>query len=70
MKCPLFLTIKVYQDNTTMERLGDCLKEECACFDQARNQCPILSIIQAMIALNSTLVEIAEKIPTYQQSQK
>ena len=55
MKCPLQLTIKVYEDNTTMERLGDCLKEECAWWRKSIEMCAIPDITYRLAEIQARL---------------
>jgi len=70
MKCPLIKKV-VFQELPYVNLVaGDCLKEECAWWDKARGQCVELSKVDAIIAQNSILGEIADKIPTYQQFQR
>ncbi|KKK97624.1 hypothetical protein LCGC14_2650860 [marine sediment metagenome] len=63
MKCPLHLTIKVYPDDTTMERLGDCLKEKCALWGKYRSSQEEESGCCSIPAIALSLTDIMNKMP-------
>lgn len=70
MKCPLCLTIKVYQDNTTMERLGDCLQGECAWWNRFTLECAIPMLALELNHLREYIHRIESKMPHEAQFRK
>jgi len=63
MKCPLFRAANIIEEFDPNWTGDSCLGEECAWWDKDRKQCCELSKIGAMVAQNSILAEIADKIP-------
>jgi len=63
MKCPLMPDKDYSQQLEQKLNPGDCLQEECAWWDKDRKQCSELSKIGALVAINSMLSEIADKLP-------
>ncbi|MBU0847429.1 hypothetical protein KKH23_09625 [Patescibacteria group bacterium] len=63
MKCPLFRAANIIEEFDPNWSGDDCLKEECGWWDKDRKQCSELSKIEALVAINSMLGEIAGKIP-------
>jgi len=64
MKCPLLQRYLIQGEDNALECLDNCLKEECAWWDKDRKQCSELSKTGALVAINSTLDEIAGKMPS------
>ena len=62
MKCPLSLIIKVYQDNTTMERLGDCHEAECAWWDIITERCAVKELAVQLRVVNANLFRLGKNM--------
>jgi len=63
MKCPL-LTDKDY--SVQLERnlnTGDCIKEECAWWDQVYGRCTVLALSQIFTAMGHVLGRIHDQMP-------
>ena len=65
MICPLrSLKSKGCYDQEQYEDL-DCLKEECAWWDKAIEECAPIALNIALCAMGSVLGKIADKLPTH-----
>lgn len=70
MKCPL---LERYVDTTVEPYKGgfrDCLKEECACWSRALNQCDPTGLLPWLVKLIGVLEEMVEKMPHELQFRK
>ncbi len=67
MKCPLLL----FEHYTTFEKIGsevaDCLKEECAWWDDRLGRCAVLTISRIMIDVGRQVEAIQSKMPHEEQ---
>jgi hypothetical protein len=62
MKCPLFVqAIVAYQGNDQEAKL-DCLKEECAWWDNTNGLCAILQLSKAVYHDGMYLPQIAKEL--------
>jgi len=63
MKCPL--RILVLRTDATLGPLfsNDCLKEECAWWDQAYEECCIFSMVRLFDGILMDLNQIRDKMP-------
>lgn len=63
MKCPLLMQAAMYMSPAEADMMADCLKEECAWWDEAEQQCARLSEVTFLVAITSLLRSINEKMP-------
>ena len=70
MKCPL-LSVGAYADSSqSAYESMDCLKEECAWWDEENSQCCPQTIVSTLEILNNQLLAIIEKMPHEEQFRK
>jgi len=62
MKCPLRSISTKYPDEQIGHDDLNCLKEECAWWDEPCEWCAILTLSRALTALGSVVDEIKEKL--------
>ncbi|MBA7545293.1 hypothetical protein ES705_37659 [subsurface metagenome] len=63
MKCPLSITGELAPDKEFIGAAADCLKEECAWWDEHGGFCAILKVSRHLEALGINAEELLEKMP-------
>ncbi|GAI93181.1 unnamed protein product [marine sediment metagenome] len=61
MKCPMLQRYLIQGENEALEVFDDCLKEECAWWDEEKHRCAVLGIYKMIYAVHRRLVSIGEK---------
>jgi len=67
MKCPLDFPVVVRVDKGTELRGGDCLKEECAWWDEGRNRCAVLTVAEQLVGIGWSLSYIEHKLQGHER---
>lgn len=62
MKCPLFHTALINDFQRRKDGDDDCLKEECACWDEVPCLCSVLNLSQAATAVGVILIQMASNV--------
>jgi len=70
MKCPLFIMKGYYRAKLFDDKTADCIKEECAWWDDFNKRCDFKSIRVALVHLVATLEVIRERMPHELQFRK
>ena len=63
MKCPLIGVANPAEWRRESPTEADCLKEECAWWSEEHNQCDPTGLLPWLIHIESSISEIASKIP-------
>ncbi len=63
MKCPLLCAGKLAVGEITQDTLSDCLKGECAWWDDSLKLCSVRVIGQFMVGIGVNIHNIAENMP-------
>jgi len=63
MKCPLRIFVVRCGEETGTGYMPDCLKEECAWWDEEDYQCELSSFIPPFMSIAHSLHDIASKTP-------
>jgi len=64
MKCPLLILAYTYVPGPTAENVGDCIKEECAWWNETQGMCAVKDLAQQLGYISSDLTQISESMPT------
>ena len=64
MLCPLFRVTKTTKDGEVEWHLSDCLKEECAWWNETQGMCAVKDLAQQLGYISSDLTQISESMPT------
>ena len=70
MKCPL---LSIYDHESRQGKVIkslDCLKEECAWWDEENSQCCAQTIVSTLEIFNNQLLAIIDKMPHEEQFRK
>ena len=70
MKCPLFTAAEMSHEPELKPSSNDCLKEECAWWDETRACCEYRSMRIELSRLVDRLDEISKKMPHEMQFRK
>ena len=70
MKCPLLSASITTEDRRQGYQEWDCLEEECACWDKAREMCVGSSLLVEIALLTKVLSDIRDKMPHELQFRK
>ena len=70
MKCPLFVLAKTAHYSENVMITTDCLKEECAWWDDFDKRCEFRSIRVVLTQIAETLEIICNKMPHLEQFKK
>lgn len=63
MKCPLRTKIERPTNNIEVYGFGDCIRENCAWWDEGSDACAIWAIMSSFDALGGLFREIEQKMP-------
>ncbi len=63
MKCPLSNYVMERESGEDEVLLSDCLKGECAWWDETQGMCSIKNISQQLGYISTDLTQIEEKMP-------
>ncbi|MBA7485931.1 hypothetical protein ES707_21483 [subsurface metagenome] len=55
MKCPLIVNMRGLEPGLKVAFPGDCIKEECAWWDEAGSQCSHLAKMKVLVNIESCL---------------
>ena len=70
MKCPLLATAEIWLKPKGPIKYSDCLKEECAWWDEQNGQCVIKGIMIELRCAVDILEEVRDKMPRVGQFKK
>ncbi len=70
MKCPLFCMNDTRVQLGEETEIGDCLKEECAWWDEAHECCAIIALNQTFVAVGNVIGRAVDKMPHEGQFRK
>ena len=63
MKCPLLVSIFTHKGLKTQHTDTDCLKEECAWWDNGDECCAILGLEEYIKVISINFSELVDKMP-------
>ena len=63
MKCPLFIMSYMLKVGDAPTHQADCLKEECAWWDQVNSQCGFGSLVVELRYLAAFLADVRDRMP-------
>ena len=70
MKCPMLTMYATSFKPPEEFKDRDCLKEECAWWDEKFEQCGIKTVLCTLVGLDRELVELVAKMPHEEQFKK
>ena len=70
MKCPLATAACIIRRSDLDEVTDECLKEECAWWDDEMGDCAVLDLAQTLWSIRGMLADIRDKIPHEEQFRK
>ncbi|MBA7580035.1 hypothetical protein ES708_21921 [subsurface metagenome] len=70
MKCPLFYMMNYTQAGELGYKVGDCLKEECAWWNEKDEECSVKLAASFIAGMGMNLAEIKDKMPHEGQFRK
>ena len=64
MKCPLLQRYLIQGEDNALEALDNCLKGECAWWNESNESCAVKLIGDCFIPLGNTLGKVADRMPS------
>lgn len=65
MKCPLFGLGYIASRKVNGSISIDCIKEECAVFDEDNEQCSLLTLARGIFIFNKQMIDLLNKMPPH-----
>ena len=63
MKCPLIMAARASQFFTRKSPETDCIREECAWYDETVECCALVALVRVKTATGAVLGRIADNLP-------
>lgn len=62
MKCPILPKTQYHDGKEEQVILADCLKEECAWWEEAQGECSIKTIARGLEYISTDITQVLEKL--------